>query len=84
MVLKTHIIRIGNSRGIRIPKAMLEQLGGCEEVELVAEEDRLVVRPATRPRAGWDEQFRAMAERGDDQLLDESAATDWDEAEWEW
>ena len=84
MVLRTHIIRIGNSRGIRIPKAWIEQLGLTGEVELVAEDDRLVLRPATRPRQDWDEQFRAMAERGDDQLLDEPVATDWDEAEWEW
>ena len=84
MVLRTHIIRIGNSRGIRIPKACLEQLGECEEVELVAEPGSLVIRPATRPRQDWEEQFRAMATRGDGRLLDEHVATRWDETEWEW
>jgi antitoxin MazE len=84
MTLRTHIIRIGNERGIRIPEAMLEQLGEGDEVELVAEQDRLVIRPASHPREGWDEQFRAMAARGDDRLLDEPVATDWDGTDWAW
>jgi len=50
----------------------------------VAEDNRLVIHPARRPRQDWDDRFRAMAERGDDQLLDEPVATEWDEAEWEW
>jgi len=82
--LKTRIIRIGNSRGIRIPKACLEQLGLDGEVELKVQADRLVVRPARHPREGWDEAFRRMAEHGDDGLLDEPTATDWDRTEWEW
>ncbi|HPD17517.1 MAG TPA: AbrB/MazE/SpoVT family DNA-binding domain-containing protein [Planctomycetota bacterium] len=83
-VLKAHIIRIGNSRGIRIPKVCLDQLGLDGEVELAVQPDRLVIRPARRPRKGWEEQFRAMAERGDDKLLDAPTATKWDETEWEW
>jgi len=83
-VLKTHIIRIGNSRGIRIPKACLDQLGLHGEVELAVQPDRLVIRPARRPRQGWEEQFRSMASHGDDRLLDEAAPTAWDETEWEW
>jgi antitoxin MazE len=45
-----------------------------------------VVKPrhVRRPREGWEEQFRAMAERGDDRLLDEPTPTKWDETEWEW
>jgi antitoxin MazE len=83
-VLKAHIVKIGNSRGIRIPKVWLDQLGLAGEVELAMQPDRLVIRPARRPRQGWDEQFRAMAERGDDRLLDAETATEWDKAEWEW
>ena len=83
-VLKTHIVRIGNSRGIRIPKACLDQLGLDGEVELAVQPDRLVIRPARKARGGWEGQFRARAERGDDKLLDEPTATKWDEAEWEW
>jgi len=83
-VLKAHLVKIGNSRGVRIPKIWLEQLNFHEEVELAVESDQIVIRPAHHPRAGWDEQFREMAERGDDQLLDAPTATDWDEGEWEW
>jgi hypothetical protein len=44
----------------------------------------LGVHLTTRPRFGWDEQFQAMEQRGDDQLLDEPIATNWDQSEWEW
>lgn len=85
--IKTRIVKIGNSQGIRIPKPVLEQLGLTEEVELEILPDQLIVRSARPPRYGWDEQFRTMAEQGDDQLLDEEEVltlTEWDEREWEW
>jgi antitoxin MazE len=84
--MKARIIRIGNSRGIRIPKPLLEQAGLEGEVEITAREGSLVIRPAVRPRAGWAEAFAAMARRGDDALLDEAppSLSAWDEDEWEW
>ena len=84
--LRTRIIKIGNSQGIRIPKILLDQLGLDEEVELAVQEDQLVIRPIRHPRYGWDEQFRMMAEHGDDRLLDEAVVslTQWDADEWEW
>lgn len=63
--MKTRIIAIGNSQGIRIPKVLLEQSGRGEEVELEVHDSQLVIRPAERPRQGWDEAFRAMAEQAD-------------------
>ncbi len=82
-VVKTLIVRIDNSQGIRIPKMFLDQLGFGTEVELAREHDQLVLRPAQRPRQGWEQQFRAMAERGDDTLLDaESGSTTWDGEAW--
>jgi hypothetical protein len=42
------------------------------------------IRPAASARAGWTEQFRAMAEHGDDRLLDDTTLTVWDEIEWQW
>ncbi len=83
-VVKTRIVKIGNSQGIRIPKAWLEHAQLGEDVEVSVQPDRLVIRPAHRPRHNWDEQFRAMAERGDDQLLDQAILTAWDTDEWEW
>lgn len=84
--MRTNVVRIGNSRGIRIPKTLIEQCGFGETVELDVQNGCLVVRSADRPRAGWDEAFRAMAEAGDDGLLDAEAPsqTEWDTAEWEW
>jgi antitoxin MazE len=86
MTVKTRIIKIGNSQGIRIPKPMLEQLGFSEEVELEVLSDQLIVRSPHVPRHNWEEQFEAMAAAGDDRLLEEEplTLTDWEEGEWEW
>ena len=85
-VMKTRIVKIGNSHGIRIPKLLLDQLDLGEEVEITAQHDQLVIRPVRRPRYNWEEQFRTMAEQGDDPLLDETvlSLTQWDTDEWEW
>lgn len=84
--MKTRIVPIGNSHGVRIPKPLLDQTGLSGEVDIRAEDDALVIRPVRRPRAGWAEAFRRMAERGDDALLDDAAPSlsSWDESEWQW
>jgi antitoxin MazE len=84
MTTKTRIVRIGNSRGIRVPKALLDQARLPEEVELVAEPGRLVVQAARRPRAGWADAARLMRERQDDRLEPGSAPTRFEQGEWEW
>ena len=84
--IKTTIVRIGNSQGIRIPKALLKQCHLQGELELEPRGDHLIVRAARQPRAGWEEAFQAMAERRDDQLLDGDVVLEdaWDKDEWEW
>ena len=82
--MKATLVRIGNSRGVRIPKAVLEQTGLRDEVEMEVRGSQLIIRSPHRPRAGWDEAFAAMALRGDDALLDQTRPTKWDESEWEW
>ena len=84
--MKTHIIKIGNSQGVRIPKMLLEQSGLGAEVELEVQESQIIIRSISRPRQGWDEAFRAMAEQHDDHLLapDFTGHTHWDEHEWQW
>jgi antitoxin MazE len=84
MTAKTRIVRIGNSRGIRIPKLLLDQAALPDEVELRAEPGRIVVSAATRPRAGWAAKARTMHRRGDDGLLDDATATHFDLADWRW
>ena len=84
--MKTRIVRIGNSQGIRIPKLLLEQTGLCGEVEMIAQHDALIIRPARRPREGWAAAFQEMASRGDDALLDDAgpSLSTWDQDDWEW
>lgn len=83
--MRARIVKIGNSKGIRIPKPMLEQSGIRDEVELEVEDGRIVIRAVGHPREGWDAAFAEMAARGDDKLLDDiPSTTDWDEEEWEW
>ena len=84
MTTKTRIVRIGNSRGIRVPKMLLDEAGLPEEVELRAEPGRLVVSAAFRPRTGWAAKARAMHERHHDALLDPVTPTEFDEVEWQW
>jgi antitoxin MazE len=83
MTTKTRIVRIGNSRGIRVPKLLLDQAALPDEVELRAEPGRIVVSAASRPRAGWAAKARTMHER-DDRLLDDTTATRFDRADWRW
>jgi antitoxin MazE len=84
--MKARLVRIGNSRGIRIPKPLIEQAGLGEEVELAVRERSLVVYSVRPPRAGWAEAFRTMAERGEDSLVDGDSPhpTRFDENEWKW
>lgn len=81
--MRGRIVKIGNSRGIRIPKPLLEQTGLEEEVEIRVEDDHLVIGPreAGRARTGWSDAFKRMAAQGGDALLDGDAAlpTEWEE-----
>lgn len=83
MPTKTRIIRIGNSQGIRVPRALLDQAQLPEEVELHAQPGRLVVRGVRRPRTGWAKAAKTMHERGDDRLLEQPTNTKFDE-DWTW
>jgi antitoxin MazE len=84
-IIKTRLVKIGNSHGVRIPKLVLDQLHLSTDVELEVQDDHLIVRPSTHPRADWADQFRQMAERGDDRLLDPDVTlTEWEASEWQW
>jgi antitoxin MazE len=84
--MKTRIVRIGNSQGIRIPKPLLEQTGLSGEIEILAQDDSLIIRPVKRTREGWTAAFQEMARHCDDQLLDDvsPSLSNWDEDDWEW
>jgi antitoxin MazE len=83
--MKTELVRIGNSRGIRIPKPLIEQCGLRDVVELRVEKDRLIVSRVRRAREGWAEAFRAAgAGASDELLLEKLPANDFDSKEWKW
>jgi antitoxin MazE len=84
--MRTRIVRIGNSQGIRIPKALLEQTDLHGEVEISVRAGSLVISAISPARSGWDAAFRQMALSGDDRLLDGDAATadSFDAEDWEW
>ena len=83
--MKAKIIKIGNSRGVRIPKPLLEQTGLTGEVELSAHQDQILIGPVRDPRGSWDAASARMSLAGEDWLLDgEAPASEWDEGEWQW
>jgi len=83
--MKTTLIPIGNSRGIRIPKPFIEQCGLEKQVEIDVRDSMILIRAPRQPRAGWDDAFARMAQAGDDKLMDASLTSNrWDKEEWEW
>jgi antitoxin MazE len=84
MQMRAHIVRIGNSRGIRLPKTLLQEAQLEDEVELQAEPGRILISKTAKPRAGWGEAARRMRERNEDRLLDPSTSTRFDKEEWKW
>jgi antitoxin MazE len=84
MTVRSKVVKIGNSRGIRIPRTLLEQAGLTDDVEMMVEGNRLIIHSTQHPRQGWSAQFATMAEQGDDRLLDQVPATSWEENEWTW
>ncbi|MDP3929203.1 MAG: AbrB/MazE/SpoVT family DNA-binding domain-containing protein [Bacteroidota bacterium] len=63
------IINIGNSKGIRLSKTILEKYSINDKIELILEKDYIILKPKKEPRKGWEKSFKKMHENGDDQLL---------------
>jgi antitoxin MazE len=83
--MRTELVRIGNSRGIRIPKPIIEQCGLGETVEVRVENDCLIISPEHRPRQGWSDAFRASGQSAHDELMLETAEpNEFDRKEWRW
>ncbi len=82
--MKARIVRIGNSRGVRLPKPLIAEAGLSDEVEIRARNGTIVISPSSRPRVGWGEAARRARERDDDRMLDAPTGTRFDEREWKW
>lgn len=84
--MRIKVIKIGNSRGIRIPKSVIEQTGLKNEVELELRESSIIIKPSKKRRDNWKSAFAKMAKQKDDVLLDKEvfqSSTYFDEEEWE-
>lgn len=78
-------MRIGNSRGLRLPKAIIEQCAFGDTVDVRIERGRLIIAPVRRPREGWEEAFRAAhTAEPDETLLEGVGENRFDREEWEW
>jgi len=80
--MEANIIKIGNSKGVRLSKTILEKYQIGEKVELILEKDQIILRPVKQPRQGWAEAFKKMHDEGDDQLLIPDVFEDEEFDEW--
>ena len=77
------LIKVGNSKGIRIPSAILKQCHIDDQVEIEVKDNTIIIRPIQKPRSGWDDALKIMSGNGDDKMLIDiniDAGMD----DWEW
>jgi antitoxin MazE len=83
--MKTDLQRIGNSRGVVIPKAILDKCGFDRQVDMRVEGDKLILTPAKGVRAGWSDAFEREAKAAPvAPLLPDHLNEQWDSEEWTW
>lgn len=63
------VVQIGNSKGLRLSKTLLEKYNIKDKIELILEKGYIILKPISKPRKNWDVAFKEMNENGDDQLL---------------
>lgn len=80
--MELSVINIGNSKGIRLSKTILEKYSISDKVELILEKGYIILKPKTEPRKDWDKAFKKMHENGDDQLLMDDVFEDESFEEW--
>jgi antitoxin MazE len=67
--MEVSVIPIGNSKGIRLTKTLIEKYNIKDSVELILEKEFIIIKPKSSARKGWDKAFKRMHENGDDSLL---------------
>ncbi|RMB56510.1 AbrB/MazE/SpoVT family DNA-binding domain-containing protein [Dokdonia sinensis] len=80
--METAIIKIGNSKGLRLSKTILEKYNIKDKVEMILEKGRIILKPIDNPRQDWEKAFKEMAENKDDQLLMDDIFEDETLEEW--
>jgi len=81
-IMEVSIIQIGNSKGFRLSKTLIEKYNIKDKVELILEKGYIILKPIAKPRKNWDKAFKEMNENGDDQLLFNDVFEDDDPEEW--
>ncbi|HNP17312.1 MAG TPA: AbrB/MazE/SpoVT family DNA-binding domain-containing protein [Fulvivirga sp.] len=81
--MEVSIIPIGNSKGLRLSKDLLERYNIKDKVEIILEKGRIILKPISQPRKGWDKAFAKMHKEGDDHLLMNDVFEDENFDEWE-
>lgn len=80
--MEVSVIQIGNSKGIRFSKMILEKYNIKDKVDLILEKGKIIIQPLSNPRNGWEESFKQMSENGDDELLFNDVFEDENLEEW--
>jgi antitoxin MazE len=80
--MEVSIIQIGNSKGIRLSKTVLEKYNLKDKVEMILDKGQIILKPISTPRKGWEEAFKKMSERGDDKLYFDDVFEDENLEEW--
>ena len=80
--MEVSVVKIGNSRGIRLSKTLLEKYNIRDTVDLILEKGHIIIKPLSKPRKGWDKAFKEMNASGDDKLLIDDVFQDENIEEW--
>jgi antitoxin MazE len=80
--MEVTVIKIGNSRGIRLSKTLLERYNIRDTVDLILEKGQIIIKPLSRPRKGWEKAFMEMNTNDDDKLLISDIFEDENFEEW--
>lgn len=81
--MEVSIVKIGNSRGFRLSKTILDKYQIKDKVELILEKNQIVIKPVSEPRKGWDLKFMQMHAKGDDKLLIDDVFDDENMEDWQ-
>lgn len=80
--MEIQVVKIGNSKGIRLSKTLLERYNIRDKLEIIFEKGYLILKPVSKPRSGWEEAFKEMHDNKDDQLLFDDIFQDENLEEW--
>ena len=82
--MRAKLVQIGNSRGVRLPKPMIEEAGLNDDVDIHVVEGSIIITSNLKPRSGWADSAKLLHDQNGDVLLDQANSTAFDETEWKW